>query len=1395
MVAEHEWSPWTITKQPTCMEEGERVSTCVLCDETKTEKVAKISHKLDANNKCTMCGSYYVLSSAGNGETLVDKLKNALDGINSSSAESKVLYLESGEYDLSQIDDLVISVSGLTIHGASSTDGAKTTFVVPSTKSLKVTGDSFALDNVAFSLTGDSQSSTEPVLSLTGDKATVKNTSFEMGSYTNPAIGVIEEGQTLTLDSVTISGGGTLKTEGTLVITGSNIKTTVSPAINGDKGDITIKSSTIEGSLTTSENLNSLTIEGSTLTGGKGEIRGADVTIKDSTLNNWNLSVDAKTTTVANSTINSDSIKISGTDGSSAKVENSNLTAADVVISAESNTITGSNINKGQKDNSLTIGGKTAEVASSTLDGKVTVSTSEKTDIKENSSINASDTKSDGTFVVESGEINISDSKLSGDITFKTGTTQATIENSTIDTSTGSNALTTGTNLEIKDSTITEGSGLYVTKDAKNIDIAITNSSVSDGSNVDNITSENVTTEVFSKSVPEDKKSSVIALSDSQSSASLKVGTDYTSVPFTFKDSNENEIRVNIGKKGSTVNLGEFFNKNVKDYVNPTFYTDSSCSNEISDSKITVVDANKYKVGDKEYNSVYVKWEYRVTYTDGEGKEKTEYTKDGKFTIATPTKGGYVFDGWQYKNGNKLETTVSGGNATVTLTSPSTLEPIWVETYTVAFDVNGGNGLTSDTMVVRTGKTISENDMPKPTYSGYTFDKWYTDEGKVFTCGVDKIEKDITLHAKWLFSVTVKVGEETKTYPGNSSEGITLAELETPAKDGYTFKGWYTDENLQIKAEDPIKSEGTLYPAYVCEVTLSVDKTDGDEGGKSSRDLTVNYNSQIKDVGFFDTGSNNKYISKTNRYFAGWYTEGKDGKEIEVKKDTSIEKGMTLYAKWNVSYKIDDGDEVEISEDANTLTISALNEKVNKKGWEKVTWYSGGTEIEDNTVQITTTQQKLTYTREYYKPDLGKQPSGFDNATVRTELKVDDETGKLTLPDYELGGFIFEGWYTADGKKYTVPENYKVSDKTPDLKLTPVWSKTYTIKYSTGYEGSLGSEYETAEYTRYYYEQDRLGNNDLNKNIEFPTPTVNESYTEPKEHVKTVRDYYDKNYYSYSYKFGGWKYNAGDSEVVKAEELSESISDNVTLHASWEMEPEVGKIVLFGEHNGKPLEWVILDVDETNGRILVLSLCSLENRALNKKLGDYEEYYWSKSEVCSWLNDTSDTSNTAFLVKYGLKDIYRNMANVEHDNNEYKYDNLSTGKKGTSVKKEGADTNERIFLLSFDEYCKYIANTTTGMSIFYISRYIDDPSIGTRFVSSWLRTPNRTQKDGTAYNHAALCSGADSGVYIYKSGEFEQDNVTVKDDVTGNNKLNIGDIAVDDDSRFIRPAFWYPYSK
>ncbi|MBR3974508.1 MAG: InlB B-repeat-containing protein [Clostridia bacterium] len=59
-VKEHnscKWNSGTVTKKATCAATGTKVYTCTICSKTKTEAIAKVSHKYE-KNVCTVCGGW-----------------------------------------------------------------------------------------------------------------------------------------------------------------------------------------------------------------------------------------------------------------------------------------------------------------------------------------------------------------------------------------------------------------------------------------------------------------------------------------------------------------------------------------------------------------------------------------------------------------------------------------------------------------------------------------------------------------------------------------------------------------------------------------------------------------------------------------------------------------------------------------------------------------------------------------------------------------------------------------------------------------------------------------------------------------------------------------------------------------------------------------------------------------------------------------------------------------------------------------------------------------------------------------------------------------------------------------------------------------------------------------
>ena len=147
-------------------------------------------------------------------------------------------------------------------------------------------------------------------------------------------------------------------------------------------------------------------------------------------------------------------------------------------------------------------------------------------------------------------------------------------------------------------------------------------------------------------------------------------------------------------------------------------------------------------------------------------------------------------------------------------------------TFTVKFESNGGSAVAAQK--VTEGKAAAKP--VDPTRSGYSFAGWYSDVKltKAYDFKV-AVKTDTTLYAKWSKSSTPAPTPQPKAYTvlfdsnGGSAvasqkvaEGKAAARPADPKRDGYTFKGWYSDARL-TRAYDfkaAVKADATLYAKW-----------------------------------------------------------------------------------------------------------------------------------------------------------------------------------------------------------------------------------------------------------------------------------------------------------------------------------------------------------------------------------------------------------------------------------------------------------------------------------------------------------------------------------------------------------------------------------------------------
>lgn len=255
--------------------------------------------------------------------------------------------------------------------------------------------------------------------------------------------------------------------------------------------------------------------------------------------------------------------------------------------------------------------------------------------------------------------------------------------------------------------------------------------------------------------------------------------------------------------------------------------------------------------------------------------------KNSKFAelVPEPTKENYTFAGW-YNGNEKFDfTTVPTGD--VTLTAKWTAKDYEVRFITEHSDAPDSQNVPYNKTATNPGELTAE---------GYTFDDWYTDNTYSTKFDFTKpITGDTTIYAKWTandyyVSFVTEHGDpptsQNVKYNGTADDPGKLTE------EGYTFDGWYADENRTIEFDftKPITSNTTVYAKWTAndyEVSFVT------EHGKAPTSQNVPYNGTATDPG---------KLSAEGYTFIGWYTDHTC--TTEFKFSTPITGDTKVYAKW-----------------------------------------------------------------------------------------------------------------------------------------------------------------------------------------------------------------------------------------------------------------------------------------------------------------------------------------------------------------------------------------------------------------------------------------------------------------------------------------------------------------
>ena len=211
--------------------------------------------------------------------------------------------------------------------------------------------------------------------------------------------------------------------------------------------------------------------------------------------------------------------------------------------------------------------------------------------------------------------------------------------------------------------------------------------------------------------------------------------------------------------------------------------------------------------------------------------------------------------------------------------------PLVCNKLEATFDPN--NGDPTVTKFIDNDKNSKFTELvPEPTKENYTFAGWYNGNKKFDFTTVPT--GDVTLTAKWnINQYTVKFVSEHGSFADQTIEYGKLIEtdkLTIPEVEGYTFDGWYAEDNTKFDFTQPIKHNTTVYAKWTAkdyEVSFIT------EHGNAPASQNVPYNGTADDPG---------KLTEEGYTFIGWYTDHTC--TTEFKFSTPITGDTKVYAKW-----------------------------------------------------------------------------------------------------------------------------------------------------------------------------------------------------------------------------------------------------------------------------------------------------------------------------------------------------------------------------------------------------------------------------------------------------------------------------------------------------------------
>ena len=454
-------------------------------------------------------------------------------------------------------------------------------------------------------------------------------------------------------------------------------------------------------------------------------------------------------------------------------------------------------------------------------------------------------------------------------------------------------------------------------------------------------------------------------------------------------------------------------------------------------------------------------------------------------TLPTCSRTGYTFLGWY--------TASSGGtkiSSTTKITSTVTYYAQWsINSYTLTYDVNGGNAVSPVSKSVQYGSAYGT--LPTPTRAStaqysYTFAGWYTAAtgGTQVTANTTMGAGNTTIYAHWTAttrSYTVSyqttygtLNKTSQSVAYNSKGSCTLTMPDNTAEFTYTFVGWYTAANgggtkvgSELTLETPEIKGTVTYYAYVTRSTKSYTHTFNANGGGTVSPATITkaYNTAL---GTLPT------VSRTGYTFVGWFDTSAASGGTQATTTTKVTGTKTWYARWSINsytFTFDKNggntpSSTTITKEYNTAvgTLPTCTRNADNTytyafaGWFDTSASSGGTQLTTTTKVTSNKTWYARWTSTYKNYTVTWDGNGGTPSKSSSSFHYNDALG--TLPTATRTGYTFKGWSTSKTGTVNVSTTTKV---TANVTYYAVWTiNSYTWTFDAN--GGTGDTTKTLNY-------------------------------------------------------------------------------------------------------------------------------------------------------------------------------------------------------------------------------------------------------------------------------------------------------------------------------------------